>query len=235
MAPLLVVEKDNSVFEPSSYLVGRSASSTSKDEKRSKVRFTLGIVQEFPVLGREEYTKAERENYFYTIEDRLEGYKKIKKVVKRMKSGKKCKKSSPYRGLESQTIEGAEEINRRIFSCIDAVMDAQEKQWDDDIVDCERIARISRKLSKKSTSLALKRAKSDHKEAIKAYMSMEKEEEANQDSSSVSSDVTDSLSVSRRSSLDPPGFSYSTAGVDSSTSKRLQKEEFGHHRGVLVV
>ena len=106
----------------------------------------------------------------------------MKKVLSRMQndgltsSSSKCKKNENYRGLENRTEQGQKECNQQIHSCIDAVMDEQDKQWEEDIIDWERIADCSRQVSIYCSIVASKRAIQDAKDARKAYQSMTRKE-----------------------------------------------------------
>lgn len=96
------------------------------------------------------------------------------------------KNPSCYRGLEGFTTERSESSTNSVVACIDAVMDEQEMQWDREEDDFDRIAAISRDLSKCSIDRAIMRAKEDEREARRIYSPVEK--------------------VSERSERSEPGF-----------------------------
>jgi len=114
---------------------------------------------------------------------------------------KRQKKSAPYRGLENFRQESTEAVRAIIHSCVDAVMDEQETQWQTDSFDWDRFAQLSRRFSKSCVKKAIKTAKSDEKEARKAYKTMEnlekedeheKEDEAVPECVSISSEGSSS-------------------------------------------
>jgi hypothetical protein len=96
-----------------------------------------------------------------------------------MKSGKKPKKNSTYRGLETMDKKYVDEMKGIIHACVHAVLDEQDTQWQADTFRWGSFAKISRRFSKKSKALALKRAKSDERDAKKAYRKMETDRDDN--------------------------------------------------------
>ncbi|CAJ1943417.1 unnamed protein product [Cylindrotheca closterium] len=94
-------------------------------------------------------------------------------TAERMKSGKKPKKNSSYRGLECFHESDADELRETIKSCVDAVLDEQDIQKGKESLDWKKFAKRSKKHSKACVKLALKRAKDDEREAKKAYRRME--------------------------------------------------------------
>jgi hypothetical protein len=66
-----------------------------------------------------------------------------------------------------------------IQACVHAVLDEQDTQWEADTFRWGPFAKISRRRSKESKALALKTAKSDEREAKKAYRQMETDRDEN--------------------------------------------------------
>lgn len=102
--------------------------------------------------------------------DMMSGYSK---TAERMKSGKKPKRNSSYRGLECFHSTDADELRETIKSCVDAVLEEQGNRLKQEPIEWKQLAKVAKKHSKPSIKLALKRAKEDEKEAKKAYRRME--------------------------------------------------------------
>jgi hypothetical protein len=62
-----------------------------------------------------------------------------------MKSGKKQKKNSPYRGLETMDTRYVEEMKDIIQACVHAVLDEQDTQWEAYTFRWGPFAKISRR------------------------------------------------------------------------------------------
>ena len=99
---------------------------------------------------------------------------KCAKTVRRKRSGKMPKKNSSYRGLETFDDASEAQFRRIVASCIDAVMDEQDRQWDegDDVFDWDAFAEVSMACSEASVAAALANGRSDAREAKKAYRQM---------------------------------------------------------------
>lgn len=132
------------------------------------IRFALHM-HVFDILCREEYSEDERAASYYTADEITAINDAQSDAADRMASGKKAKKSSPYRGLEAWTDQGQLAMNERIFTCVDAVLDEQEQQWINGISSRKRVAKVSKTFSGASTQIALDLAKHDAKDAKKAY------------------------------------------------------------------
>ena len=78
-------------------------------------------------------------------------------------------KSSCSRGLETMSDDGRAAMEAAIYACIDAVIDEQEKQWEDECDDFYRLALISHEMSQQCVHEAIERAIEDEKEARKIY------------------------------------------------------------------
>ena len=156
-----------------------SESNNSPRRRQKVVNFDSDTIQQYYIhLSRDEYSKSEIKNCWYTKSELKKRKKKDKKVLVRIESGHcKCKRNEPYRGLENRTEQGQRECKEQIHSCADAVMDEQEKQWEKGITDWERIAYCSRQVSIYCAIVASKRAIQDAKDAKKAYESMDRKEE----------------------------------------------------------
>jgi hypothetical protein len=141
---------------------------SSDQEEDRTIRFALDV-DVFYVLHRDDLTDDEVTDSHYSAGEIAAMNEAQGETADRLESGKKAKKSSPYRGLEAWTQQGQLYMNQRIFSCVDAVLDEQERQWTDDLTSTKRIAKVSRKFTKTSVDIALDLAKQDEKEARKTY------------------------------------------------------------------
>lgn len=120
-------------------------------------------------ISRSEITAEEALACWYTSEERQKLTKKYVKTVERKLAGKKPKKNSSYRGLETFEHCSAMELKRSIEACVDAVLLEQHRQWREGIHDWESYAKASMEHSEQSKKLALTIAKADEREAKKAY------------------------------------------------------------------
>ncbi|KAL3940427.1 MAG: hypothetical protein SGBAC_005035 [Bacillariaceae sp.] len=150
---------------------------------KSQRRISFGPeIWEYEIPSREDMTEAEYNLSFYSPDEIAFLNEEQNETVDRMDSGKKPKKSSPYRGLEAWTQKGQHNMNQRIFACVDSVLDEQDKQWTDRRNSTRRIAKASKTLTRMSRDIAFKLAKQDEKEARKVYEehSGENDEEENE-------------------------------------------------------
>ncbi|KAL3936016.1 MAG: hypothetical protein SGBAC_008571 [Bacillariaceae sp.] len=137
-----------------------------------KVQFASHAYCQY-TISRYQMTLEEALQTWIFADEKAEMLNNYSLTAERMKSGKKPKKNSSYRGLECFHASDADELKETIKSCVDAVLDEQENQWEKDALDWKKFSKASKKQSKSSIKLALKRAKEDEKEAKKAYRRME--------------------------------------------------------------
>jgi hypothetical protein len=140
--------------------------------EKSSIRFSPEVYC-MATLTRSEYTYAEARSTWLLEDEKADMMEKYAKTAQRMKSGKKPKRNSTYRGLETMLERDIEEMEDIVHTCVHTVLDEQDTQWEEDTFRWGRFAKISRRSSKNSKALALKRAKSDEREAKKAYRQME--------------------------------------------------------------
>lgn len=143
-----------------------------EEKKASKVRFA-DKVQSRIILSRKAYTADEAKHSWLSPDNKAKMTEKSYKTVDRMEAGKRPRQNSTFRGLEAYSVQGGDNLAQTVEETIDAVMDEQARQWKEGADDWDRLARIYKKASKESKDLALKRAKSDAREAQKACRSME--------------------------------------------------------------
>eukprot|EP00526_Cylindrotheca_closterium_P019735 CAMPEP_0113624898 /NCGR_PEP_ID=MMETSP0017_2-20120614/12849_1 /TAXON_ID=2856 /ORGANISM="Cylindrotheca closterium" /LENGTH=232 /DNA_ID=CAMNT_0000534971 /DNA_START=58 /DNA_END=756 /DNA_ORIENTATION=+ /assembly_acc=CAM_ASM_000147 len=148
------------------------ASSCELPLQNKRVQFASHAYCQY-TISRYEITLEEALKTWIFADEKAKMMSNYSLTAERMKSGKKAKKNSSYRGLECFHESDADELRETIKSCVDAVLDEQEKQWDKDSTNWRKYAKVSKKTSKASVKLALKRAKEDEREAKKAYRRME--------------------------------------------------------------
>ncbi|CAJ1932533.1 unnamed protein product [Cylindrotheca closterium] len=137
-------------------------------ESKHRITFAPELeVCEIP--HREDMTDEEYHLAFYSKNEIAFMNEEQNETADRIEAGKKAKKSTTYRGLEAWTQMGQHEMNQRIFSCVDSVLDEQDKQWTKGRNSTRRIAKASKGLTKTSRKIALELAKQDEKEARKVY------------------------------------------------------------------
>eukprot|EP00980_Cylindrotheca_fusiformis_P020437 scaffold7489_cov96-Cylindrotheca_fusiformis.AAC.4 len=130
-------------------------------------------------LSRYDYTAEEAKRTWIFSDEKAEILDSHRNTAQRMASGKKPRKNTTYRGLETMNRQDILEMNVVIDTCVNAVLDEQDEQWKNDVFKWKRFAKISRKHSKESKKLAFERAKFDEREAQKAYQQMDDEMKEN--------------------------------------------------------
>lgn len=131
------------------------------------------VVIVLSTLSRDDYSDEEVERCWlaqYEMEDTLD---RIAKIAQRMASGKKPKRGSSYRGLENATVEGETEYYFSIQDVVESVLAEQERQYREGFCDEYMIAEASEMYTETSLATAMKRGKSDAREARKAYRKIE--------------------------------------------------------------
>ncbi|CAJ1949081.1 unnamed protein product [Cylindrotheca closterium] len=122
----------------------------------------------------DEYTDEEILKCWYTKHEFKQIATRSQKQAARWESGESSMPDSFHRGLEIFTEEGEEIITSCIQRCIDAVMDEQAVQWENEVDDYDRLAAVSAKVSRVSAVYALDLAMEDEQEAQRMYIRMEK-------------------------------------------------------------
>ena len=172
--------------------------------RRRRVSFA-GETICYPSIMRSNYTKAEFESCWYTMTEKEEMREEVKRTLKRLHRGKKCKRNSSYRGLERLVSKETETLT--VHAVIDAVMDEQEVQWTNDFFAWERFSIVSRKVSKTSFLKARYQAQRDYLDALEAYREMDESSSSSSPSYTGSSTttMTGSLDGDETNMADPPG------------------------------
>jgi len=145
---------------------------------RNRIIFDANVLVQL-IPSRSEYTSEEMNDSWYSSAEKELMYDTHAETVRRMETGKRPKKNTTYRGLENWLDTNAEQLDRTVHACIDAVMDEQDRQWDElesNIVDWDRFREESLTVSRQSAILAFKMAAYDECEAGKAYVAMANQE-----------------------------------------------------------
>ena len=152
-----------------------------------------------------EYTEEEILNCWYSKPEFEKIANRSYKQALRWESGESSMPDSFHRGLEILTKEGEDIITSSVERCIDAVMDEQAAQWEEDADDFDRIAAVSEEVSRFSAAWALEQAITDEQEAqrmCKRMVTTNKSKDSKLDSSdhtSICSDLSHPESDSGRS------------------------------------
>eukprot|EP00980_Cylindrotheca_fusiformis_P004098 scaffold890_cov59-Cylindrotheca_fusiformis.AAC.1 len=162
------------------------AVSKQQQQQHSVVRFAP-LVACRTTISRYEYTMEEARNTWIFANEKSNAMKRHSKDAQRMKLGKKARKNSTYRGLETLDSTDVQRMVELINACVHAVLDEQDRQWKKDIFLWNNFAKISRSHSKGSKKMAAKRAKLDEREAKKAYRSMDNNDETTDSGTSTDS------------------------------------------------
>jgi hypothetical protein len=124
-------------------------------------------------LTRYEYTYTEARLTWLFPDEKVIMMEDSVETTQRMKSGKRPKKNSTYRGLENMDARNGEEVKGIIHACVHAVLDEQDTHWEEHTCRWGPAAKISRICSRDNKALAWERARSDECEAKEAYRQME--------------------------------------------------------------
>ena len=137
------------------------------------VHFAPAIVHACFIESHKEFSKKERLRCWYSALEKEKMMSRHEKVVIRMEQGKPPKTTKQtYRGLESWTTVGATLLDNAINTCINSVMDEQDRQWHSNENDFELIAACSLQVTSDSKDRARQVGINDE-EAAKAVLSLE--------------------------------------------------------------
>jgi hypothetical protein len=181
-----------------------------------RVRFAEAV-KRYDVLSLDDYTQREVTKSWHSDEEKEKITEKHNTLVRRLELGKKCKRKMTYRGLECWTEQGSVKLDESISRTVDAVMDEQDGQWAAGLDDWNRIAKISRAVSKESRKRALELAEEDAREAREAYETVEEEPGSDEDSTSARSRLGREKRKNRRRHS---GSKKSSSGEKKRNSRR---------------
>lgn len=153
-------------------------SSDAEQFEANNVRFALNAVVVHEVESHNNFTGKERSKYWWSDREKDRMMAKHERLVakyEQQKSGsrsvssKKGGKSAiqSYRGLESWTAAGSLKLDHTIDQCITAVMDEQDRQWEENDDDADKIAQKSLAVTEDSARRARLNGLQDAQEALK--------------------------------------------------------------------
>lgn len=156
------IASQDSISEVEDY--ERSLSSNS----RKQVRFDW-----FPnvseTISRKDYSEKELKRSYYTNEDLQKMEQRRTKILLRMEASKSPRSNMTYRGLEYLTTRGERKLDISIARCVDAVLNEQDRQWNEGIDDFERLALVSQQVTLLCADEALRIAVQDEVDARIAW------------------------------------------------------------------
>ena len=130
-----------------------------------RVTFNKKKPQCFEILNIDDYTESEIEDSWWSEDEQRIQKEQRDKIVESIDKGLKSRRGGSFRGLEKLVVEGYVEMTRRRHRCIDAVMDEQERQWNNLTSNLERIAEFSFVNSQKCVMEALQVGQLDERVA----------------------------------------------------------------------
>ncbi|CAJ1959690.1 unnamed protein product [Cylindrotheca closterium] len=207
--------------------------------KQSKIRFSEKLEEYHYIPSRNDFSERELRHCWYTEEEKAKYIERHERSSKRLENGERSKRGESFRGLEGWTQDGADEANEMIEECLDAVLHEQQRQWRKNRRNPINLALISESKSKKSIKMALRTAKRDTKEALRAYERMGIEDlDLESATSSISSLMasmpasSSSVEDSDENEPDKPRRTEKREGKRRSTSKRRSSayRSRGEHR-----
>lgn len=143
---------------------------------KSRVRFKMKRNKLQLVETHNEFTAKERGSYWWSDREKDRMMAKHERLVAKYeqqrsgtKLGKKMSadKLGSYRGLESWTAAGSLKLDHTIEQCITAVMDEQDRQWNENDDDADIIAQKSLEVTEDSARRARLNGLQDAQEALR--------------------------------------------------------------------
>jgi len=143
-----------------------------------RIQFVMKANKLKEVESHENFTSKERSNYWWSDREKDRMMAKHERLVAKYEQQRSAtkpgtsKKSSfdkigSYRGLESWTAAGSLKLDHTIEQCISAVMDEQDRQWNENDDDIDIIAKKSLAVTEDSTRRARLNGLQDAQEALK--------------------------------------------------------------------
>jgi len=160
--------------------VTRSTGNSSDDSGMDNigVRFAMNAIERHEVESHVDFSDKERSKYWWSDREKDRMMAKHERLVAKYEQRKQTKPSSKnnkkvtktlqsYRGLESWTVAGSLKLDYAIEQCISAVMDEQDKQWNENDDDSIKIAKSSLKVTEDSARRARLNGLQDAQEALR--------------------------------------------------------------------
>lgn len=128
-----------------SYLTERRAAPAVPQDvpEDRRVRFATGNPQTFSILGRAEYTNEEKKSSWFQEDEYAQITKDCCKQVRKLEKGEELRdKKYCSRGLEAHTRRASEAKSRTRRASFDAVLDEQDRQYEEGILDDDLISQF---------------------------------------------------------------------------------------------
>jgi len=143
-----------------------------------RIRFSMKANKMHEVESHENFTSKERTNYWWSDREKDRMMAKHERLVAKYEQQRTAtkpgtSKKSPvdkagsYRGLESWTAAGSLKLDYTIEQCISAVMDEQDRQWNENDDDYEGIAKKSMAVTEDSARRARLNGLQDAQETLR--------------------------------------------------------------------
>jgi hypothetical protein len=159
---------------------GSNNSNSSNDDGCSKtgVRFAMNAIQRHEVESHFDFSDRERSKYWWSDREKDRMMAKHERLVAKYEQQKQTKKPGStkktstkkiqsHRGLESWTAAGSLKLDYTIEQCISAVMDEQDRQWNENDDDSTNISKCSIKVTEDSARRARLNGLQDAQEALR--------------------------------------------------------------------
>jgi hypothetical protein len=113
---------------------------------RRRLRFSLELNQVFPVVHIDDMDEADIHEIWYAKRDYKEIKKNLISIIRKMTNGENIVETHKQTllGLEHRTREGTLLRGYLRLAALTAVMNEQERQWDEGVQDDERLAKVCR-------------------------------------------------------------------------------------------
>lgn len=142
-----------------------------------KVRFAIKSNSTYEVESHENFSAKEKGNYWWSEREKDRMMAKHERLVAKLEQTTRTtkpgttkkpslEKNGAYRGLESWTAAGSLKLDYTIEQCISAVMDEQDRQWNENDDDSLVIAKKSLAVTEDSARRARLNGLSDAQEAL---------------------------------------------------------------------
>mmetsp|Transcript_3573 Transcript_3573/g.8535 ORF Transcript_3573/g.8535 Transcript_3573/m.8535 type:complete len:519 (-) Transcript_3573:385-1941(-) len=149
----------------------------SSPDGKNRVRFSIKANKVHKVASHNDFSAKERGNYWWSDREKDRMMAKHERLVAKYeqtragtKPGSKkisTGKLGSYRGLESWTAAGSLKLDHTIEQCITAVMDEQDRQWNENDDDLEVIAQKSKAVTEDSARRARLNGLQDAQESLR--------------------------------------------------------------------
>ena len=173
-------KNSNKNFDRKKIPVSKSSNIYVKGRKKivGNVRFAMKANTMHDVESHEDFSAKERGDYWWSDREKDRMMAKHERLVAKYEQTRSAtkpgtskktsqEKMGSYRGLESWTAAGSLKLDYTIEQCISAVMDEQDRQWNENDDDADIIAKKSQAVTEDSARRARLNGLQDAQEALK--------------------------------------------------------------------